>query len=448
MKNNKLNFFSRFIILAVFVVLLVIPAAAASITCSKTSLRFGDSVQMRTSGLTGTVTWSSSNPNLATISSSGLVKVVANQDGTVRFTASAGNGTVTKMLTVKRLTLNWSSYNLTVGNKVTLKLNNADHKPAWSTGNYAVAAFVSDSFTNDGEATVIAKKAGTAVITASFNGNKFACQITVKSSGSSSGKTTPTKPSKKKESKPKYTVKASDTNVNIQTAGYVDITANGEKNIAINCNTNIVTCKLGEWGQDGDNNTARIYLTGVSDGTTTVRIANNATNAYTTVNVTVKGMGLSAAKRRANLGKIILSKGGKIKRSGTKNGYRYTSYISYNKAKKTYFFRVMLKNDEVKCVLKLSTDKKFASGTITTSFILLKSNRRFKTMAKIAPKKYTYRKNIKFTTKKNPGKVSAKQMKSLSNSMKNMALEVWDRLLIEGYTYNLNGLGFSEYEAG
>lgn len=69
-------------------------------------------------------------------------------------------------------------------------------------------------------------------------------------------------------------------------------------------------------------------------------------------------------------------------------------------------------------------------------------------MAKIAPKKYTYRKNIKFTTKKNPGKVSAKQMKSLSNSMKNMALEVWDRLLIEGYTYNLNGLGFSEYEAG
>ena len=163
-----------------------------SLNKSTTSLTEGESETLTAtitpSNATGdkTVKWSSSNEAVATVDSNG--KVTAKKAGTAVITATSSNGktagcTVTvkqKEIAITGISLNKSTTSLTEGESETLTAtitpSNAtgDKTVKWSSSNEAVA-------TVDSNGKVTAKKAGTAVITAtSSNGKSASCTVTVK----------------------------------------------------------------------------------------------------------------------------------------------------------------------------------------------------------------------------------------------------------------------------
>ena len=159
---------------------------------STTSLTEGESETLTAtiapSNATGdkTVKWSSSNEAVAAVDSNG--KVTAKKAGTAVITATSSNGktagcTVTvkqKEIAITGISLNKSTTSITEGESETLTatitpLNaTGDKTVKWSSSNEAVAAV-------DSNGKVTAKKAGTAVITAtSSNGKTAGCTVTVK----------------------------------------------------------------------------------------------------------------------------------------------------------------------------------------------------------------------------------------------------------------------------
>ena len=163
-----------------------------SLNKSATTLTEGESETLTAtitpSNATGdkTVKWSSSNEAVAAVDSNG--KVTAKKAGTAVITATSSNGktagcTVTvkqKEIAITGISLNKSTTSLTEGESETLTAtitpSNAtgDKTVKWSSSNEAVAAV-------DSNGRVTAKKAGTAVITAtSSNGKSASCTVTVK----------------------------------------------------------------------------------------------------------------------------------------------------------------------------------------------------------------------------------------------------------------------------
>ena len=163
-----------------------------SLNKSTTSLTEGESETLTAtitpSNATGdkTVKWSSSNAEVAAVDSNG--KVTAKKAGTAVITATSSNGktagcTVTvkqKEIAITGISLNKSTTSLTEGESETLTAtitpSNAtgDKTVKWSSSNAEVAAV-------DSNGKVTAKKAGTAVITAtSSNGKSASCTVTVK----------------------------------------------------------------------------------------------------------------------------------------------------------------------------------------------------------------------------------------------------------------------------
>ena len=163
-----------------------------SLNKSATTLTEGESETLTAtitpSNATGdkTVKWSSSNEAVAAVDSNG--KVTAKKAGTAVITATSSNGktagcTVTvkqKEIAITGISLNKSTTSLTEGESETLTAtitpSNAtgDKTVKWSSSNEAVAAV-------DSNGKVTAKKAGTAVITATSSNRKTAsCTVTVK----------------------------------------------------------------------------------------------------------------------------------------------------------------------------------------------------------------------------------------------------------------------------
>ena len=163
-----------------------------SLNKSTTSLTEGESETLTAtitpSNATGdkTVKWSSSNAEVAAVDSNG--KVTAKKAGTAVITATSSNGktagcTVTvkqKEIAITGISLNKSTTSLTEGESETLTATIApsnatgDKTVKWSSSNEAVVAV-------DSNGKVTAKKAGTAVITAtSSNGKSASCTVTVK----------------------------------------------------------------------------------------------------------------------------------------------------------------------------------------------------------------------------------------------------------------------------
>ena len=163
-----------------------------SLNKSATTLTEGESETLTAtitpSNATGdkTVKWSSSNEAVAAVDSNG--KVTAKKAGTAVITVTSSNGktagcTVTvkqKEIAITGIGLNKSTTSLTEGESETLTATIApsnatgDKTVKWSSSNTAVASV-------DSAGKVTAKKAGTAVITAtSSNGKSASCTVTVK----------------------------------------------------------------------------------------------------------------------------------------------------------------------------------------------------------------------------------------------------------------------------
>jgi uncharacterized protein YjdB len=177
----------------------VIPKAIPvnKITLSQTSatLTKGQTLQLTasvqpTNATNKEVAWTSSNKNVATVSSTGLVTAVAAGTATITCTANDGSGVkATCSVTVKpdiilvnKITLNQISATLTTGGTLQLTAtvlpeNATDKTVTWSTSNKNVA-----TVSNTGLVMAVAE--GTATITCTANdgsGVKATCTVTVES---------------------------------------------------------------------------------------------------------------------------------------------------------------------------------------------------------------------------------------------------------------------------
>jgi len=162
--------------------------AVTSVTLSQTSLALEEG---QTATLTATVspadatdktvTWSSSNPSVATVTEG---RVSAVKEGTATITASCGGKSATCSVTVSRkyiavtsVTLNQTSLSLEEGDSATLiatvsPADATEQTISWSSSNPSVATVA--------EGRVSAVKEGTATITASCGGKSASCTVSVK----------------------------------------------------------------------------------------------------------------------------------------------------------------------------------------------------------------------------------------------------------------------------
>ena len=165
----------------------VIPVTA--ITLNKTSLALTEQESFQLSAAVSpddatdkTVTWSSSNTSVATVSQNGLVTAIA--VGSATITATAGEKKATCTVTVNRrvvpatsITLDYVNIEIAKGKMVTLHAtvlpeDATDKTVTWKSSNTSIA-----TVNNNGNVTAI--KAGTATITASIGGLSASCVVKV-----------------------------------------------------------------------------------------------------------------------------------------------------------------------------------------------------------------------------------------------------------------------------
>lgn len=167
-------------------------SATATISHSTLSLAVGGSASLtaKSDGDTSGFTWSSNHPEIAEVSSTGVV--TGKKAGTAVITAKHSNGasvTCTVTVTENAITIKLNKTSATVNVKKTLELvptitgsTNAGSKVTWSSSNTAVATVTGDNK----KATVTGVKAGDATITASFTENNktvtATCTVKVQSS--------------------------------------------------------------------------------------------------------------------------------------------------------------------------------------------------------------------------------------------------------------------------
>ena len=169
----------------------VYPVESVTLDKSTYEMTVGDNVTLKatvnpSNATDKTVSWSSSNESVATVSQNGEVSALKKGTTTITVTTKDGGKTATckitvedKVYPVESVTLDKSTYEMTVGDNVALKAtvnpsNATDKTVSWSSNNTSVATVSQNGV-------VTAKKKGTAKITVTTNdGNKTAeCIITV-----------------------------------------------------------------------------------------------------------------------------------------------------------------------------------------------------------------------------------------------------------------------------
>jgi len=134
-------------------------------------LEVGETKKLSISGTTKTITWTSSDKSVATVSSKGTI--TAKAAGTTTITASVAGKKLTCKVTVEApVTLSTTSVSMLTGTSVKLKLSSNANTSIWTSNQKNIA-----TVTNDG--TVTAYRAGEAIITAYIDGKRLRCKVNV-----------------------------------------------------------------------------------------------------------------------------------------------------------------------------------------------------------------------------------------------------------------------------
>ena len=146
-------------------------ATGIKINKTKKTLNVGKKYTLKITGTSKKVKWTSSNKKVATVNSKG--KVTAKKKGTATITAKVGGKKYKCKITVKNLHINKSNKTLNIGDGYSLKIVGTSKKVKWKSSNSSIA-------TVNSYGRVIAKKAGTAVITGKVDNKKYKCNVVVK----------------------------------------------------------------------------------------------------------------------------------------------------------------------------------------------------------------------------------------------------------------------------
>jgi len=238
-----------------------------------------------------TVTWSTSNGSVATVSKTGMI--IAKAEGTATITATTNNGKkatcVVKVskgntpVAVESISLNKTSIELKVKRAIILTgkitpSNATDKNVTWSTSNGSVATVSKTGM-------IIAKKEGTAIITATTNnGKKATCKITVTNSN--------TEVTRVRLNKRSITISKSETTTIKTTVLPSNAT---DKNITWSTsNRSVATVD------------SKGKVTGISEGTATITAtANNGKKATCTISVKAEQASGGSSGSNTNLNEKV-----------------------------------------------------------------------------------------------------------------------------------------------
>ncbi len=148
-----------------------VSAATVTISSKASTLEVSATKALKISGTKSKVTWSSSKKSVATVSSAGTVS--AKSIGKATITASVGGKKLTSIITVvPQVKISYKTYSLEKGNTKKLYISGTKSKIIWTSSNKAVATVSSYG-------TITPVAAGKATITASVDGKKLTCTLTV-----------------------------------------------------------------------------------------------------------------------------------------------------------------------------------------------------------------------------------------------------------------------------
>lgn len=226
------------------------------------------------------------------------------------------------------LKLNKSSISLYEGKSYTLKINGTSLKPSWKSSNTKVA-------TVNSSGKVVAKKKGTATITATLGGRKITCKVTVKVNNY-------------------ITVSETAIQLNVGESKSVKINSNYGTLWKQDINSDIA---YSTWG-DADDSDYLLTIYAESVGTATIRIKNAENNPtlYKDIKITVKD---NSSNNKQKLKSYILNNGYMnskgnyfIKQEKTIDGSKYSWAIIYEVSSNSFDF--LLYNEDYNCSTSLN----------------------------------------------------------------------------------------------
>lgn len=146
------------------------------LSSSAVALGRDQTVQLTATGNAGAISWTSANSSIATISATGLVK--GKKVGTTWVTATFDGKAYACTVTVAKPAISSSKVSITASQTTWLKIAYSSKSVRWSSSRSSVA-----SVSSGGKIT--ARKAGTATITATVDGYRLKCTVTVKANAHS-----------------------------------------------------------------------------------------------------------------------------------------------------------------------------------------------------------------------------------------------------------------------
>jgi uncharacterized protein YjdB len=132
--------------------------------------------QLSVTGNAGNVAWTSANPSVATVSSTGLVK--GKSVGQTEITATVDGLTLKCAVRVSKPTLSATSARISALTKYKLTVSYTTKPVRWTSSRTSVATVSSSG-------KITARRPGTATITATVDGYRLKCKVTVKANGHS-----------------------------------------------------------------------------------------------------------------------------------------------------------------------------------------------------------------------------------------------------------------------
>jgi hypothetical protein len=204
----------------------------------------------------------------------------------------------------------------------------------------------------------------------------------------------------------------------------------------------------GNWGTGTKSNTLRVYFTGKRNGISTVTFKNPKTGASTSMKVTIAGMSSTEEELRDKLRNKILSKSGnKITDNTTKGGYSCNYSVAFNSGTGKFTFRARMKNDKLDGTIRMIMDKDFNSGSVTYTCTLKPGGEKFTSKTTLVADTYRKEKIFTITTKSNPDNVSKETISDKTNDAIDLAMDLWNLLLVENCQLDLKNIGFGEFSA-
>lgn len=239
----------------------VAEAATIKLNKKKTTVAVGDTVQLKMSGTSKKIKWTSSKKKVATVTAKGVVK--GKKAGTAVIRAKVGGKTYKCTVTVKKMPY-ISAKTKTVYLKGTENLKmkalskSAAKTVTWSSNNKKVA-------TVSRKGVVTGKKAGTATITAKVGKKTYKCKVTVK--------------------KRITAAKKSVTIAKVDSTASVKITNIGKGKVSSSSSDRSVATT--KWSKKWNGTKNTLIITAKSPGTATISLKNSFSKEVLKIKVTV-----------------------------------------------------------------------------------------------------------------------------------------------------------------